>query len=151
MTGRTIEPYVAGPGLVFYSPFAVTGIATGDDYLSREFWGPDAVERQALQGRLVGVATGTPGTFFLRLHDGYPDADQLARHEFKLRLAIEVRGGSLCVRDQCIALSDGFWHVTPLSSVPASGLLGDDQVIEAWLQPLMAFPALRYNGVPTLC
>ena len=162
---RTIKLDIAGLGLIFYSPFAVADIAVGDNYLSREFWNPEAVELQALQGRLVGVATGTPGTFFLRLHDGYPDADQLGRNEFKLRLGIDVRGGCLCIRDlydlvqwdpvcpadQRIELADGFWHVTLLSSVPASEVQGDDQVIEAWLQPLTEFQALRYKGVPTLC
>ena len=162
---RTIKVNVAGLGLIFYSPFAVADIAVGDDYLSREFWDPDAVERQAMQGRLVGVALGTPGRFFLRLHDGYPDADQLARHEFKLRLGLEVRDGVLCIRDlydlmrwnpvcppeQCIELADGFWHVSLLSTMPASDVQGDDQVIEIWLQPLTEFPGLRYDGVPTLC
>jgi hypothetical protein len=54
-------------------------------------------------------------------------------------------------RDQAIELPDGNYHVTVCTSLPESGKIGDDQIIEVYFEPLDEFPNLRWNGVPTLC
>lgn len=156
---------VVGLGIIFYSPFSIASIAEGEDFLSTHFFDPELVEKQAREGRIVGVSTGTPGRFVLAIHSGYPNAPELDAHAYKLRLGAEVRDSMLCVRDlydlmnweaqcpsaQVFELDNGFYHVTLLSNEPPSGILGDDQVINVYLQQLPQMPELRYNGVPTLC
>ena len=156
---------VAGLGLIFYSPFAAVEIREGENYFQRCFSDPAFVERQAVAGRMVGVATGTPGRFHLRPLPGYPTQDQIDSYPYRLRLAVEVRAGGLCVRDlydlmdwtaacpaaQVIDLASGFYHITLLSRDPPSGVLGDHQEIQVFYKPLPQLPAMRYSGVPTLC
>lgn len=156
---------LAGPGMIFYSPFSVASILEGDDFLETVFSDALAVERQATDGRIVGVATGTSGRFIVEIYAGYPVEADVERSPYKLRLGIEVRDGILCIRDlfdfskwnhvcppdQEIALKDGYYHITLLSDDPPSGILGEDQVVQVYLQQLPEMPKLRYHGVPTLC
>lgn len=156
---------VSGLGLLFYSPFSAAAIRDGEDYLQREFFDPYVVEKQALEGRLVGVSTGSSGSFLLGIYSGYPEDSIVGSWDFKLRLGVEVRDEMLCIRDlydlldwrpncppeQTIHLDDGFYHVTLLSSMPKSGVLGDNQSIDVYLQRLPEFPSLAYNGIPALC
>lgn len=160
-TSITLE--LAGPGLIFYSPFAAAGIAEGEDYLETGFADPLEVERQALAGRMVGVSTGSPGTFVLEVRSGYPPDAMLDLNGCALRLGVEVQDRVLCVRDlydlidwsrdcpasQQIALDDGFYHITLLSNVLAPGAPSGHEIL-CYLQKLDGMPALRYNGVPTL-
>lgn len=133
--------------------------------MESHFANPSDVESQALQGRIVGVCTSSPGEFSLVVHGGYPSNQMADDYEYKLRLGIEVRDRTLCIRDlfdlinwtaecpsqQKLELDDGFYHITLLSNDPESGCLGDNQEIQVYLQRLDAMPKLRYNGVPTLC
>lgn len=162
---RSICIDASGPGLIFYSPFSVASIRDGEDYLEIGFSDPDEVEKQALAGSLVGVSTGTSGRFHLKLFNGYPTDSEVASTQFKLRLGVEVRDRTLCIRElfdllswqsqcpesQIVDLDDGFYHVTLMSSEPPSGILGEDQVIRIYLQQTPEMPKLKYNGVPTLC
>ena len=156
---------IAGLGLIFYSPFFVASIRDGEDYFENNFSNPEDVEKHALAGSIVGVSTGTPGRLYLELYSGYPTDAEVESAEYKLRLGLEVRDRTLCIRDlfdlmrwesqcpqaQTFELDDGFYHITLLSSEPPSGVLGEDQVIKVYLQQLPEMPKLRYNGVPTLC
>lgn len=156
---------VAGLGIIFYSPFSAASILEDEDYLEKGFSNPDMVEKQAVEGQIVGVSTGTPGRFFLEVYRGYPEDAIVEKQDFKLRLGVEVRDRALCIRDlfdllrweskcppvQVIELDDGFYHITLLSNMPPSGILGEDQIIQVYLQQLPEMPKLRYNGVPTLC
>lgn len=162
---KTFRLDIAGLGIIFYSPFSAVSISEGEDFLEKSFSDPDMVEKQAIEGRIVGVSTGTPGRFFLEIYRGYPDDADVEGYDFKLRLGVEVRNRTLCIRDlfdllkwesrcpveQVIELDDGFYHITLLSNEPPSGILGEDQVIKVYLQQLPEMPRLRYNGVPTLC
>jgi hypothetical protein len=56
----------------------------------------------------------------------------------------------VCPSAQRIDLANGYYHVTLCSSTPPSGVLGDDQVIFVFLQPLAAMPALATTGIPNL-
>src|SRR5262245_54595315 len=165
LDGKEMVLKIAGMGIVFYSPPLVKHIAEGSDYLTTAYTTEQQVQAHIQQGTLVGFCTGTPGTFFLRFHTGYPDEAYLQRCEFKLRLGLHCVGGLVCFRDlfdllqwraacppkQVLELDDGFYHVTLCSDAPESGILGDDQVIDVYLQPLDEFPRLAKQGVPTLC
>lgn len=156
---------LVGPGFIFYSPFAVSDIANGEDYLLSGFEKPSTVETQALQGKIVGVSTGSPGDFLFDFHSGYPTDELLSSYQYKLRLGIQIKDRLLCIRDlydlmewdsecpeeQKIRLKDGFYHITLLSSLPSSGILGDNQKVLVYLQKLNEMPNLKLNGVPTLC
>jgi hypothetical protein len=162
---KTLCLDVAGLGIIIYSPFSTDAIQPKEDYLEHSFSDPAKVETQAVEGRIVGVSTGTPGRFILDFADGYPPQEIVDKHRFKLRLGVEVRDQTLCIRDlydllqweptcpvaQTIGLEDGFYDLTLLSDVPQSDMLGDDQVIKVYFQKVSEMPKLRYNGVPTLC
>jgi hypothetical protein len=53
--------------------------------------------------------------------------------------------------EQSIQLGPGIYHVTLMSDLPTSGVLGDDQEIDVYFQALDEFPALAREGIPTLC
>ena len=171
-TARTLEQplgrvriEIQGLGIILYSPFSTADIKEGEDYLSGHYSNASEVGPHIRNGTIVGFGTGSPGTFELQFFAGYPDQETLASLEFKLRLGIEVRNRTLCVRDlydllewtaacppkQTLSLDDGFYHVTLCGAVPSSGVLGDDQAILAYLNPLPAMPVLKVDGVPTLC
>jgi hypothetical protein len=161
---KSIRLEVAGLGMIFYSPFSAASIAEGEDYLEKCFSDPDFVEKQAVEGKLVGVSTGTSGIFPLEVFWGYPPESIDKQYDRSLRLGVEVRDQKLCIRDlydlirwesqcppeQIIELADGFYHITLLTRDPPSGILGDNQEILVYLQKLPQMPKLRYNGVPTL-
>jgi hypothetical protein len=123
------------------------------------------VEAHVQRGDLIGFATSSPGTFILKIYEGYPDEAFLQNSQFKLRLGLQCQDGTVCFRDlydltnwtsslpksQAISLADGAYHVTLCSELPKSGLLGDGQVIHVYLKSLEAYPNLAYRGMPTLC
>lgn len=162
---RVIELELDGLGVILYSPFAVAQIHEGEDYLGEHFTAADEVNQHIEAGTLVGFGTGSPGTFKLHFLRGVPTEDELARHEFKLRLAIEIRDRTLCVRDlydlmewrvhcpehQQLEVDDGFYRITVCSDVPESGVLGDDQAVFVYLDPSRELPRVRHEGVPILC
>lgn len=162
---KTVDLDIAGLGFILYSPFSVADISEGDDYFEAQFSEPERVEHQAIEGRIVGVSTGTGGRFLVQFYEGAPEDSELARHTYKLRLGVEVRDELLCVRDlydllnwtancppeQKLSLENGFYRLTLLSNDPPSGIPGDRQFIAAYLEHVSVLPKLRYNGVPTLC
>ena len=162
---REIALDVRGLGLILYSPPAVAHIAKGSDYLRAHFWEPADVARHVMDGQLTAFATGSPGTFRLRFADGPPDEVAVRSAAFQLRLGLQVHGGTVCVRDlydlvewsaECPAgqqfpAADGWYRLTVFSSPPESGILGDGQLIEVALERVAREPALRWEGVPSLC
>lgn len=163
--GKEITLDISGMGIVFYSPQFAKHIAEGSDYLTSNYTSEQQVQFHIQKGTIVGFGTGSPGTFILKFHSGYPDENRLQACEFKLRLGLHCVGGAVCFRDlfdllqwqsscppgQTIELNDGFYHVTLSSDLPASGVLGDNQTINVHLQKLDAFPNLAKQGIPTLC
>lgn len=160
-----IKLEISGIGIVFYSPAATQHIVEGTNFLSSGYTTEDQVQFHIQQGSIVGFCTGSPGIFTLRFHPAYPDDDYLHKCEFKLRLGLHCIGGIVCFRDlydlldwratcppgQILTLEDGFYHVTLCSDVPDSGILGDGQEINVYLQKLDALPDLSTHGIPTLC
>jgi hypothetical protein len=162
---RDLALDIRGLGLILYSPPAVTHIAEGSNYLQTYFWEPAEVARQVMECQLTAFGTRSPGRFRLRFADGPPDEAAVEAAKFKLRLGLQVRSGTICVRDlydlmewssdcpasQQLAVSDGWYRLTLYSSPPPSGILGDGQVIEVALERVPLKPSIRWEGVPTLC
>lgn len=161
---KNIELDIDGLGIIFYSPFAAAHIAEGEDYLSSHYSNEEQVQPHIQSGTIVGFGTGSPGRFSISVASGYPSNDTLRSCEYKLRLGIQVRGKTVCVRDlydlmewsahcpsdQTFNLDDGYYHITLCSNRPPSGIVGDGQKIEAYFNKLPAMPALDKIGVPTL-
>jgi hypothetical protein len=162
---REIAVDISGLGFILYSPPAVAHISEGSDYLNKHFWRPEDVARHVMACQLTGFCTGTPGSFRLRFRDGPRDEQAVAAAEFKLRLGLEVHEGVICIRDlydlmqwsaecpasQKLPMADGWYRLTVYSSPPASGILGDNQVIDIHLEAMREKPELRWEGVPALC
>lgn len=156
---------IRGPGLIFYSAPAVAHIPEGNDYLQGHFWQPGDVARHVMDCQLTAFSTGSPGQFRLRFVNGPPCDRAVEAAAFKLRLGLQVRLGAVCVRDlydlmdwtadcpaaQQVPVEDGWYRLTLASSPPPSGIVGDDQVIDIWMEPADDKPALRWEGVPSLC
>lgn len=165
LMGSELVLDISGMGIVFYSPSFARPIPEGSDYLNTNYTTEQQVQAHIQKGTIVGFGTGTPGTFVLKFHAGYPEEGYLQKCEFKLRLGLHVEGGLICVRDlfdllqwraecppqQVVELEDGFYHVTLCSDPPESGVLGDNQHINVYFQKLDAFPKLAKQGIPTLC
>jgi hypothetical protein len=163
--GKEMTLNVSGLGIVFHSPQAARHIADGTDYFSLNYTTEEQVQSHIQNGSIVGFCTGSPGTYILKFHIGYPNESFLQHSEFKLRLGIECSGGLVCFRDlyelmdwradcpliHTLELADGFYHVTMCSDRPASGLLGDNQEIRMYFASINEFPKLAREGVPTLC
>jgi hypothetical protein len=156
---------VAGLGIVFFSPFAVAAIAEGEDFLAKRYMLPADVANHVNACTISAFCTGSPGIYTVRVENGRPSNEAVAAAQFSLRLGLEVRGGSVHFRDlydlmnwtrvtpasQVVSLDDGFYLVTVLSSLPTSGLVGDEQIIELHFELVSAKPQLQWTGVPQLC
>lgn len=164
MPMKEITLDIAGIGIIMHSPSATAHIEEGADYLEANYCTPNDVQRHIQAGSIVAFGTCTPGTFLIRVVEGYPDDLTLELAEFKLRLGLRC-DGIIIFRDlydlmdwtvefphgHSIELPEGIYHVTLCSHTPESGLLGDNQVIDVYFQPLDSFPALATEGIPTLC
>jgi hypothetical protein len=162
---REIVMDIAGLGMILYSPPAVAHIPKGSDYLSEHFSRPNDVGRHVMGCELTAFCTGSPGTFLVRFLEGPPDEGEAQAADFKLRLGLRVQEGMLCLRDlydlmawstecpseQQLPVPDGWYRLTVFSSPPASGILGDGQVININLEPVADKPRLHWEGVPQLC
>lgn len=155
---------IDGMGIVFYSTHAMKDIAEGEDYFSKEFSTPEQVASHIKKGDITGVNTGSGGEYTLRFRDGYPDHQIDENYPICVRLALEIKGGNLCVIDlfwlmewsrdcpaeQQIEIEDGIYHVTLSTAQPKSGIWGDDQIIYVYLNKLEKIPKLTWMGVPQL-
>ena len=164
MSTQELKLDIAGLGIVFYSPFAVADIAEGSDFLSEHFWDPADVARYVNACRLSAIGTGTPGLFRIRLHEGTPPGDIDLQSVAAIRLGLEVRDTAICFRDlydlmewsascpveQTITWPDGFFRITVISSVPPSGVLGDNQLIDMHFERISEQPKLAWPGVPDI-
>ncbi|RBP41172.1 hypothetical protein DES53_1071 [Roseimicrobium gellanilyticum] len=155
---------ISGLGIIMYSPAHAAHIAQDEDYFTANYWRESDVQRHIQKGTIVGFGTGSSGRFKLDFFEGYPTDARIEEAEFKYRLGLVVTGGKICIRDlydlmrwsvacpesQILTLKDGIYHVTLCSDSPASGILGDDQRIEIYLQPMAEFPAIATTGIPSL-
>jgi len=155
---------IDGLGFVVYSPFAMSAVAAGDRFLMEHFNEPQDVAALVRAGVLAGFCTGSPGTYNLELVEGALDLPAIAGFPWFIRLALEVRDRTVCIRDlydfsrwnpscpaeQTFQLPDGFYRLTVGTSPTNSDYLGDDQDIIISFEPVAALPALTWEGVPFL-
>lgn len=161
---RELTLEIQGLGIVMYSPSSARHIQAGEDYLSQKYLNGEQVQPHIQAGSLVSFGTGSPGTYRLRFRDGYPGESLLSRSQARLRLGLHVVDGLVYFRDlydlmdwnpvcpdgQTLELANGYYHVTLCTSRPASGVIGDDQLVLVYLQPLPEMPALAKTGIPSL-
>ncbi len=162
---RVIKLGIDGLGIICYSPANAAHIQPGENYLRQHYKSVDAVQSHLQQGSIIGFGTGSPGKFILHIRGGYPEPAEVEQHPFRLRLGVRCVGETLVFRDiysligwepeydpeQSLSLPDGDYHLTLLTSCPASGVFGDQQVILVYLKKLPTFPPVLVKGIPTLC
>jgi hypothetical protein len=155
---------IDGPGLIVYSPFAMSAVAPGDDFLGEHFMEPEDVAQHVRAGAIAGFCTGSPGTYHIELAEGAPDLPAIAGFPWMIRLALEVRDRTVCIRDlfdlaawnptcpapQTLELPDGFYRLTIGTRPTDSGGVGDDQSILIAFEPVELLPRLTWEGVPFL-
>lgn len=160
----TVELATRKPGILLYSPFASAHIREGENYFKSKFFEPEGVAAHVRNGTLVAFLTEGAGTYVLRFFEGEPEADEVTEYPFRIALPLEVRDGSVCVRDvddlsawegACpdnhkIAVKDGYYHLLLLSKLPPSGERGDDQEILIYLDRRQELPKTMWTGIPTL-
>lgn len=160
----TLTLDIAGPGLIAYSPFAMSAVKPGEEFLQEHFTEPADVVAAVLAGRIAAFCTGSPGTYNIEYAEGAPDLPAIAGFPWMIRLALEVRDRTVCIRDlydmsgwnpvcppsQVIELPNGFYRLSVGTCPTDSGIVGDDQAILIAFEPVDALPELRWDGVPFL-
>ncbi len=159
-----IDLYIAGLGIVFYSPFAVRNIPEGSDYLEEHFMAAHAVAQSVMDCTITAFGTGSSGNYLLNIFDGdYPER-QITSSDKVIRLGIKVEDNEIRFRDlydfmewevecesrQVIQIENGFYKITVFTSLTESGILGDDQVINLHFEKVLEKPVLKWSGVPDL-
>jgi hypothetical protein len=155
---------IDGLGLIVYSPFAMAAVPEGDRFLSEHFFEPSDVATAVHAGRIAAFCTGSPGSYHIELAEGPPDLPAIAGFPWMIRLVLEVRDRTVCIRDvydmsrwapacppaQTIELPDGLYRLTVGTRPTDSGIVGDDQHILVAFERVDALPPLSWEGVPFL-
>ncbi|HZZ77950.1 MAG TPA: hypothetical protein VFE62_05510 [Gemmataceae bacterium] len=164
--GREIEIDVSGLGIILYSPRHAAHIAEGFDYLRSSYRTLKQVQAHLQDGTIVAFYTGSPGIFFLTLHDGPPPTNRLSQCEFKLQLGLHCAGGQVnfrdlydlmrwtseCPAEQTAQMLDGYYQVTLCSEMPESSIIGNNQSIDIYFEARNAPSELCFpSGGPHLC
>lgn len=153
-----------GPGIVMYSDANMSYVSEGEDFFSKEFQNPDNVAEHIRKGDIIGFNTGSSGTYNITVRTGYPSEKVLEEYPIAIRLALDVKGGSVSVIDlfwltewssevpdeQKIFLPDGIYHVTVMTRKPDSNIWGDNQKIFMYFNRIEEMPQLTWRGVPGL-
>jgi len=154
---------IVGIGLVIYCESQRPIIAKGADFLATSFMTESQVYDLMAAGKIMGLSTGTPGTFCINCY--FSEIDVLTKAEFNARGYVLVSDGAVRIRDlydlmdwsnlvdesQIINLPNGHYCIVASSQTPVSGILGDDQEISITFV-LCGEPVFMENrGIPTLC
>ncbi len=162
--GDTAHLSIDGMGIILFSAEVMKSVVPGSNFLTDEFTNPKQVGAHIRKGDITAFCTGTSGDFALWFRSGYPDSNAEKEFPVMIRLALEVRGGSLQFcdlfwlsdwntdfpQDQILSLPDGFYHITVCTRRPESGYWGDDQIICLYFNRLEEMPELTWRGVPYL-
>ena len=162
---KRISLFIDSMGLVLYSPFAVKKIPPQEDFLTKCLWNPEDVKRQVESCQIIPFCTGSPGDYIIDFYEGLPSEDYLRKFEYNLHLGIIVLNDTVCIRDlfdftrwnpdspdeQKVNIASGYYVMTICTSTPASGITGENQLIEIHFHKVEYFPAIICNGVPLLC
>lgn len=162
MEEKDIILEIAGMGFIVYADFAVQKIKKGEDFLSEHYQRPEDVAKEVNAGRILGVCTGSPGTYILKVREGVPCDELSDNTKLKRRLSIKVKGGCIHFRDlydlmdwdetcdekQNVKMDDGFYTILLAGNIPNSGWRGDNQVIYMHFIKDREFSETEYKGVP---
>ncbi len=161
---KEINIEISGIGIIFHSPFAVSHIKKGDDYLESSFINPEDVAKHVNDCTIAAFGTGSPGHFIIQIFDGeYPQKEILSSMS-AIRLGVEVKDCLLIFRDlyelmewdptfsnsRAIRLENGFYKISAYTFLPESGVLGDNQLIKMHFEQIQEKPDLNWQGVPDL-
>ncbi len=162
--GDTAYLSIDGMGIVLFSAEVMKDVVPGSDFLTAEFTNPKQIGEHIRKGDITAFCTGTGGDFILWLRASYPDSNAEKEFPIMIRLALEVKGGSLQFCDlfwlsdwntdfpqeQILSLPDGYYHITVCTKKPESGYWGDDQIICLYFNELEEMPELTWPEVPYL-
>lgn len=93
--GDTAHLSIDGMGIVLFSAEVMKSVPPGRDFLTEEFTNPKQVGAHIRKGDITIFCTGTGGNFALWFRSGYPDSNIEKEFPVMIRLALEVKGGSL--------------------------------------------------------
>ena len=155
---------IDGLGIILYSPSVTKDIPAGTNFLMESYLVGEQVQPFIQSGTLVGFGTGSPGVFPMRFFHGPVDHRILKESEFVLTLGIVISDEMFCVRDlydlmywceecprdQKINVSNGTYTVVLCSKTPPSGILGDNQEINVFLEKTARMPDLSEDQIPEL-
>ena len=159
---KMIDMSISGLGFVFHSGEVMEEIEEGYDYLQNEYWEKEKVAEHVRKGDMVGLCTGSPGRYILRIRESSPDPVTMMLYPLRVHLGIRIDNGKMYIRDlydllswtrecpsnQQISLKNGYYDMKICSAVPNSGIIGDSQEIVIFLEKVKQMPELRWNGVP---
>lgn len=153
-----------GMGFIIFSDFAVENIKNGEDFLNTHYWRPEDVAKEVNSGRILGVCTGSPGTYIIKIREGLPCDELRDNTKLKRRLSIKVSDGRIYFQDlfslaywtdsyaqcgdQSISLDSGFYTILLAGNIPNTGYRGDNQIIYMYLIKDEEFKETQYKGVP---
>lgn len=164
MNKKQFQISISGLGIIFYSPQSVKHIEEGEDYLGEHYSIPQDVIKHIYEGSIVGIATGTPGDFYLNIYQSIqPDIENIAP-DYALKLCLKVTDNVVYFRDLYVLLSwekesetdiqlnieNGYYEVIVCSWLPKSGIRGKNQQIDMYFNKTETLPELHYEGVPAL-
>lgn len=162
MEEKDIIIKIAGMGFIIYSDFAVERIKKGENFLGAHYWKPEDVAKEVNSGKILGVCTGDPGTYILKVREGFPCDELIDNTKLKRRLSIKIKGGHIHIRDlyvlmdwddvcddsQTIQIDDGYYTILLAGNIPNTGWRGDNQVIYMYFIKDERFMETQYKGVP---
>lgn len=164
MEQKEIKFQLEGLGFVFHSGKIMQEIEEGYDFLRNEFWENTKVANHAMKGDMIGLCTGSPGTYNLTIRLGNPEDDDsiMVSHPHRLRLGIEITDNYMYIRDlyellewhsecrdECkVWLENGFYEMKILTAIPESQIIGDNQELLIYLEKKKSMPSIEILGVP---
>lgn len=164
MISKDIFLEIDGIGIVLYSNKAMLNIAEGDNFFNKEFASPQNVSEHIKKGDIIGVNTGSSGSYNLHIRQGYPSEEMIRDYPIGVRLALNVIGDRVSFidlywlmewsknvpKEQTIEIEEGIYHISIVTRKPVSGVLGDNQDIYIYFEKIDKMPELTWDGVPLL-
>lgn len=164
MEEKDIILELEGMGFIIFSDYAVANIKSGEDFLSAHYWKPQDVAKEVNSGRILGVCVGEPGTYIVKVREGWPCDELRDNTKLKRRLSIKVSDGQVYFEDlyslaywtgtyaqhkeRSIKIDNGCYTILLAGNIPNTGLRGDNQVIYMYFIKDAEFRETQYQGVP---
>lgn len=164
MEEKDIILELVGMGFIIFSDHAVEKIKKGENFLKTHYWKPEDVAKEVNSGGILGVCVGAPGTYIIKVREGFPCDEIRDNTKLKRRLSIKVSDGKVYFGDlyslawwedtyaqyeeQSIKLDNGYYTILLAGNIPNTGQRGDDQIIYMYFIRDVEFKETQYQGVP---